>query len=76
MPIYRQLQDEVFDPEHIAAMVTAFEDSLAKLGLNDRADPLVEIVAKRVIEVAQMGERDPSRLRDMTLQALTGDTKP
>jgi hypothetical protein len=42
MPIYRLLQNSAFEPEHIQAMEQAFEETLAQLGLVDRADPLVE----------------------------------
>jgi hypothetical protein len=34
-------------------MGKAFEETLAILGLVDRADPLVELVAKKVIEIGQ-----------------------
>jgi hypothetical protein len=30
----------------------------------DRPDPAVELVAKRIIDVAARGERDPIRLRE------------
>jgi hypothetical protein len=53
MPIYRLLQNSGFEPEHIRAMGKAFEETLAILGLVDRADPLVELVAKKVIEIGQ-----------------------
>ena len=39
-------------------------------GLVDRTDPLTEIVAKKVIECAQFGERDRARLRDGALKLL------
>jgi hypothetical protein len=34
------------------------------LGLTDRTDPVTELVAKKIIELANRGERDPLRLRD------------
>jgi len=52
-------------------MSIAFEEALGKLGLKDRADPLCEIVAKKIIELGQRGERDPLRLRDQALAELT-----
>jgi len=33
------------------------------LGLVDRNDPTVTILAKRIIELAKKGERDPAQLR-------------
>ena len=62
MPIRPLLQDGAFSPEDITALATAFEDTLSALGLVDRNDPTV--VAKRIIELAKHGERNPARLRD------------
>jgi len=47
-------------------------NSLSSLGLIDRADPLTKVVAEKIIECAQMGERDPVRLRDCALKSLQG----
>jgi hypothetical protein len=70
MPIVRLLQYEAFGPEDIKVITAAFEGALSSLGLVDRADPLTEIVAKKIIECAQTGERDPIRLRDGALKLL------
>lgn len=68
--IYRLLQRSAFNPEDIDRLVTAFEDSLRALKLADRSDPLTETIAKKLIEIAQTGERDPRRLRQRALAAL------
>lgn len=70
MPIVRLLEREAFSPEDIQVMTAAFEDTLAALQLIDRLDPLTEMVAKKIIECAQTGERDPIRLRDCALRLL------
>jgi len=70
MPIHRLLQNHAFDPDTIAVMVIAFEDVLRELGLVDRADPATEIVAKKIIEFAQRGERDPIRLREHVVRSF------
>ena len=70
VPIYRLLQDESFEPEHVALMGSVFEDVLHTLGLIDREDPITRLVAMTVIELAQAGERDPERLKRLTLEAL------
>ena len=36
----------------------------------DRADPLNDLVAKKIIEIAKTGERNPSRLQDRALKSL------
>ena len=71
MPIYRLLQNHVFDPDTVAVMVTAFEDALRELRLTDRADPATELVARKIIELAERGERDPARLRDRVVRSLS-----
>jgi hypothetical protein len=40
------------------------------LQLSDRQDPITEIVAKKIIEAAQAGERDPRRIRERALREL------
>jgi hypothetical protein len=70
MPIRGALQTRAFGPEDIETIAVAFEDALRELKLVDRSDPLTEIVAKKMIEIAEQGERDPLRLRDRTLRAV------
>lgn len=70
MTIHRLLQDKAFGPEEIACMITAYEGALRALGLIDRTDPITEIVAKKIIEIAQTGERDPARLRAQAIAGL------
>jgi hypothetical protein len=54
-------------------MTSAFEQALRKLGLTDRTDGATEIVARKVIEFAKQGERDPARLCAAVLKSLEGD---
>jgi hypothetical protein len=70
VPIIPLLQGRAFGPEDIKVMSTAFKGALNALGLMDRADPLNELVAKKIIEIAKTGERNPSRLRDRALKSL------
>jgi hypothetical protein len=60
--IYRLLQRSAFGPEDIALLASAYEDALRALKLNDRDDPITQLVAKRIIEAAQTGLRDPDSL--------------
>jgi len=48
----------------------AYEGALSVLGLADRTDPITEIIAKKIIEVAQSGERDPLRIRARAIAEL------
>ena len=70
MPIGRLLNGSAFSPDDITILRTAFEDALRELRLADRADPATEIIANKIIELAQQGERDPVRLRDGALKSL------
>ena len=51
-------------------MTVALEAVCQSLELVDREDPLIEIVARKVIEIAGTGVSDPDRLRDLVLLAL------
>ena len=73
MAIYRLLQFSAFEPDQIACMRAAYEDALAALKLNDRQDPLTELVAKKIIEAAQ-GECDPDRLCETALRDFSNCT--
>jgi hypothetical protein len=66
----------VFGPEEIKVLVTAFDEALQQLGLVNRNDPAVLQIAKHIIALAQDGELDPVRLRDVALQGLTQVTRP
>jgi hypothetical protein len=70
MPLTPFLTENTFDPETIEAMSAAFDAICEALRLTPRSDPITEIVAQKVIEVAASGERDPERIRDLVLVAL------
>jgi hypothetical protein len=71
MPIYRLLRDHAFGPDEVKILGDAFEDALRTLRLVNRDDPATEIVAKKIIELAQRGERDPVRLREGAVQSVS-----
>jgi hypothetical protein len=68
MAIYRLLQNAAFAPEDIAPLVAASEDCLKTLKLSDRSDPITVILAKKIIEIAQTGIRDSTRLGRLALE--------
>jgi hypothetical protein len=72
MPIRPLLEGEraVFDPDDIAGITAAFEDALKRLGLVDRKDPVVLLVARTTIHLAKTGERDPKRLSEEVVRLL------
>jgi len=71
MAIYRLLQNHAFEPEAITVLAAAYEDTLRSLGLTERTDPLTQIVAEKIIQLAQHGECDPVRLRELALETLS-----
>jgi hypothetical protein len=72
MPIDRLLEHEAFGPEDIRVLAKAFEDTLSALAVLPRDDRLTELIAKKIIECARTGERDPIRLRECALKSLRG----
>jgi hypothetical protein len=70
VPITPFLHEQAFDPEAIRAMGIAFHDVCRNLGLANKADGATEIVAKKVIEFARRGERDPARLTSAVLESF------
>jgi hypothetical protein len=56
------LQKSAFGPDDIQRLSMAYESALRALELNNRADPITEIIAKRIIGAAQIRLRDPDSL--------------
>ena len=59
----------VFDDRATRAMGEAFEAACKDLDEAGQSSVVYVAVAKRIIEIAKSGERDPNQLRD---RALTG----
>lgn len=77
MALYQLLRTQIetpeggsFTPEEVAVLGCAYEAILVVLRLNDRADPITEIVATKVIEIFQSGERDPTQICNRTIKEL------
>ncbi len=71
MPIRQLLDSNAFNPEEVTTLRDVFEDTLRALKLTDRSDPVTSLIAKKIIELARLGERDPARLRQAALQAFS-----
>jgi len=71
VPIRQLLKDnQHFGPEDIKLLSRVFEEALRELRLVDRTDAATQLVAKRIIELAQQGERDPIRLREGAVKGI------
>jgi hypothetical protein len=62
MPIRFHLNGQRFDSETVRVMGLAYEITLISLRLFDRDDIANDVVAHKIIEQANAGERDPERL--------------
>jgi hypothetical protein len=74
MPIHRLLQNSAFGPEDIERMVAAYENCVHHLKLANRSSPTAELLAKKIIEIAQTGVREPDQLQRLALKAVDGGT--
>jgi hypothetical protein len=65
MAIYRLLQNSPMGPEEIRRLeAAAYEQALRTIGLKDRGDPITEMIAKKIIEIAQTGAGADFHARD------------
>ena len=69
------LQGQAFDPELITAMGKAFDATCEALGLSDRGDRTNELIAQKIIKLAQRGLRNPVVLFSAALKELKSDTR-
>ena len=60
------------DPAFIVCVVDHDGNEIARVPLEvNRTDPATEMVAKKIIELAKQGERDPVRLRERVIEAVS-----
>jgi len=71
MPIRKYISGTTFGPETIKDMTTAFERIRTILKLEDPDDPLLQVVAKKVISLASQGTFDPKEIERLVI----ADTK-
>ena len=76
IPITIYLDGYKPDPETKRVMGVAFEMTRVALRLNDRDDLAVAIIAKKIIELAKAGERNPDLLCEGALKDLRDDPPP
>lgn len=56
------LNGAVYDPQSIRSMSVAFRDACRILEIPDEARVVRAVIARRIVELARCGERDPGRL--------------
>ena len=62
MAIYRLQQNQPFDPETVERLIAVYEAALKVMRITNRDDPVAQIIAKRIIEIAQTGVHAPAKL--------------
>jgi len=67
MPLSPYLKGAVFDPKAIETMNRAFEAVRESLQITTGDDPIAEIAARKIIDLARNGERNPERLCALVL---------
>jgi len=72
--MFDTLPNEPLGPDDIRPMTAAYELVLHKLGLIARTDPITLIIAKKIIEIVQSGERNPARISRRALSELGIET--
>ncbi len=70
MPIYRLLQNSPLGPEELKVLTDAYEQTLRRLSLVDRNDPITELVARKIIELGQRGVREVTQLSELAIKEL------
>jgi len=62
VPIKKYISGAAFDPETIKVMIVAFNGARVVLNLPNPDDPLVEVVAKKIISLASQGYIDSAEI--------------
>ena len=70
MAILQLLKGSAFDPEQIKVMTEAYEATLKSLHLKAGTDSINEIIAKKIVNIAQANEHDPKRICARTIKEL------
>ena len=70
MAMHRLIQNLEFSQDDIERLAAAYEDALRALHISDRDDPVNEVIARRIIEGARAGMRDPHALCQLAIKDL------
>ena len=72
MAIYRLLEKSSLGlgPKEVNCIIAAYEQTLHILCVKDRDDPLTEMIAKKIIKIAQTGVDDAAQLSALVIADL------
>jgi len=70
MSIYLQLQTHDMGPKEVSRITAAYKQALRTLCVKDRDDPLTELIAKKIIKIAQTGIEDAAQISAQAIKEL------
>jgi hypothetical protein len=76
MPITRLLEGSTFTPDQRHVLELAFKNTLCRLNLVDRSDPICEIVAHKIIEIAASGATNAVAIAEIAFRQLNPGSSP
>ena len=68
--IIQLFQDTAFDPELIQLMGQAYDKACQAMHESGQPAIVREIIAKKILQAAHKGERDPGKLCEQALRAV------
>ncbi|MDA9398677.1 hypothetical protein [Bradyrhizobium sp. CCBAU 45389] len=68
--IHRLVQDAAIEPETVSRIAAAYKQALHTLCVKDRNDPLAEMIAKKIIKIAQTDIRKPAEIAALAIKDL------
>jgi len=71
MSAHELIGGAAFEPETIALLIQAYEAAVMLVG-RDQPPLVLETIAKRILEIAGRGERDPRKLVEYAMRGLEG----
>ena len=60
----------MFEPQDIERLVAAYEQTLRALRLEDRDDPVTQLVAEKIIAIGRLGIENPAEISKLALKEL------
>ena len=72
MAIFRLLENSALGlgPKEVNCIIEAYEQALHTLCVKDRDDPLTEMIATKIIKIAQTGAHDAGQLSALAIKEL------
>ena len=70
MPFRNLLEGASFDPETVQAMCAAYDKAKRELHDTGQPDVVREVIARRILKLAETGERDANRLCAVALSGI------